>query len=92
MIEDFNAENDIEMAVDVFSNEVMTLYKGKKHTPVLIVADMNLLDIRKFNLMFKHSRELPRTPKMRFIFVLRLLREFLLTLKMFKGQQERILL
>jgi glycyl-tRNA synthetase len=53
MIEDFNAENDIEMAVDGLSNEVMTSYIKERNIPCPNCGGHEFTDIRKFNLMFK---------------------------------------
>lgn len=53
MIEDYNAENDIEMAVDGLSNEVMTSYIKERNIPCPNCGGHEFTDIRKFNLMFK---------------------------------------
>lgn len=53
MIEDFNAENDIEMAVDGLSNEVITSYIKERNIPCPNCGGHEFTDIRKFNLMFK---------------------------------------
>ncbi len=53
IIEDFNLENGIQMAVDGLSNEAMTLYLKEKNVPCPNCGSHDFTDIRKFNLMFK---------------------------------------
>ncbi len=53
IIEDFNNENKIEMAVDGLPNEVMTDYMKEKNIPCPNCGAHDFTDIRKFNLMFK---------------------------------------
>jgi glycyl-tRNA synthetase len=53
MIEDFNAENNIKMAVDGMSNDDMTAYIKENNVPCPNCGSHNFTDIRKFNLMFK---------------------------------------
>ena len=53
IIEDFNIENNIEMAVDGLPNDVMTAYMKEKNIPCPNCGSHDFTDIRKFNLMFK---------------------------------------
>ncbi|MGI6084374.1 MAG: glycine--tRNA ligase [Acetivibrionales bacterium] len=53
MIEDFNADNNIAMAVDGLSNEALTAYLKEKNIPCPDCGGHDFTDIRKFNLMFK---------------------------------------
>ncbi len=53
IIEDYNTENKIEMAVDGLPNDVMTAYMKEKNIPCPNCGAHDFTDIRKFNLMFK---------------------------------------
>ncbi len=53
IIEDYNLENGIQMAVDGMSNEAMTSYLKEKNVPCPNCGGHDFTDIRKFNLMFK---------------------------------------
>ena len=53
IIEDFNKENNIDMAVDGLSNDVMAAYMKEKSIPCPNCGAHDFTDIRKFNLMFK---------------------------------------
>lgn len=53
IIEDYNAENNIEMVVDGLTNEAMTSYLKEKNVPCPNCGGHEFTDIRKFNLMFK---------------------------------------
>ncbi|HHW22369.1 MAG TPA: glycine--tRNA ligase [Clostridiaceae bacterium] len=53
LIEDYNKENDISMAVDGMSFEEMTAYMKEKNIPCPDCGGHDFTDIRKFNLMFK---------------------------------------
>lgn len=53
IIEDFNNENKIEMAVDGLPNDAMTAYMKEKNIPCPNCGGHDFTDIRKFNLMFK---------------------------------------
>ncbi len=53
IIEDYNVENKIEMAVDGLPNDVMTAYLKENNIPCPNCGGHDFTDIRKFNLMFK---------------------------------------
>lgn len=53
LIEDFNAANNISMAVDGLSNDALTAYLKEKNIPCPECGGHDFTDIRKFNLMFK---------------------------------------
>ncbi len=53
IIEDWNAENGIEMIVESMSNEEMTAYIREKNIPCPGCGKSDFTDIRKFNMMFK---------------------------------------
>lgn len=53
IIEDYNSQNSIEMAVDGMSNEAMTTYLKEKNVPCPNCGGHDFTEIRKFNLMFK---------------------------------------
>ncbi len=53
IIEDYNQENNIQMAVDGLSNEAMTAYLKDKNVPCPNCGGHDFTEIRKFNLMFK---------------------------------------
>lgn len=53
LIEDFNAENNIDFRVDGLKNEELTQYIKDKDVKCPSCGSKNFTDIRKFNLMFK---------------------------------------
>ncbi len=53
LIEDFNKDNNIEMAVDGMANDAMTAYLKEKNIPCPDCGGHDFTEIRKFNLMFK---------------------------------------
>ncbi len=53
IIEDWNAENGVEMVVESMSNEEMTAYIKEKNIPCPGCGKSDFTDIRKFNMMFK---------------------------------------
>ena len=53
LIEDYNAENGIDMVVEALSNEEMTAYIREKGVPCPGCGKCDFTDIRKFNMMFK---------------------------------------
>lgn len=53
LIEDFNKDNNIEMAVDGMANDAMTNYLKEKNIPCPGCGGHDFTEIRKFNLMFK---------------------------------------
>lgn len=53
VIDDFNNENKIEMAVDGISNEAMSSYINEKNIACPNCGGHDFTDIRQFNLMFK---------------------------------------
>ena len=53
LIEDWNAENGIDMVVEALSNEEMTAYIREKGVPCPGCGKCDFTDIRKFNMMFK---------------------------------------
>lgn len=53
LIEDYNGQNGIEMAVDGMSNEALTAYLKEKNIPCPDCGGHDFTEIRKFNLMFK---------------------------------------
>ena len=53
IIEDWNAENGVQMIVESMSNEEMTAYIKEKNIPCPGCGKSDFTDIRKFNMMFK---------------------------------------
>ena len=53
LIEDFNAENNIDFRVDGLKNEELMQYIKDKNVKCPSCGSKNFTDIRKFNLMFK---------------------------------------
>jgi len=53
IIEDWNKENGIDIAVDGFTNEQLTAYIKEKGVVCPYCGKSDFTDIRKFNLMFK---------------------------------------
>ena len=53
LIEDWNAENGIELPVDGWSNEQLVAYIKEKNITCPYCGKADFTDIRKFNLMFK---------------------------------------
>ncbi len=53
IIEDWNAENGVEMIVESMSNEEMTAYIKENNIPCPGCGKSDFTDIRKFNMMFK---------------------------------------
>ncbi len=53
LIEDWNKENQMETAVDGWTNEQLTAYIKEKGVKCPECGSANFTDIRKFNLMFK---------------------------------------
>jgi len=53
LIEDYNAENGIEMTVEALSNEEMSAYLRENNVPCPGCGKSDFTDIRKFNMMFK---------------------------------------
>ncbi len=53
IIEDWNAENGVNMVVESLSNEEMTAYIREKSIPCPGCGKSDFTDIRKFNMMFK---------------------------------------
>ncbi len=53
LIEDYNAENGIDMPVEGMSNDEMVAYIREKQIPCPGCGQSNFTDIRKFNLMYK---------------------------------------
>ncbi len=53
IIEDWNAENGVDMIVESMSNEEMTAYIREKGIPCPGCGKSDFTDIRKFNMMFK---------------------------------------
>ncbi|MBE6708161.1 MAG: glycine--tRNA ligase [Ruminococcaceae bacterium] len=53
LIEDYNAENGIEMTVEALTNEEMSAYLRDNNVPCPGCGKSDFTDIRKFNMMFK---------------------------------------
>lgn len=53
IIEEFNAQNGVSMAVDGMTNDAMTSYLKEKNIPCPDCGGHDFTEIRKFNLMFK---------------------------------------
>ena len=53
IIEDWNAENGVDMVVESLTNEEMTAYIREKNIPCPGCGKCDFTDIRKFNMMFK---------------------------------------
>ena len=53
LIEDWNAENGIEMSVEALTNEEMTAYIRQHNIPCPGCGKSDFTEIRKFNMMFK---------------------------------------
>ncbi len=53
IIEDWNKQHDVDMAVDGWPNERLMEYIRENHIPCPVCGSENLTDIRKFNMMFK---------------------------------------
>ena len=53
LIEDWNAENGIQMTVEALTNEQMTEYIREHNIPCPGCGKSDFTDIRKFNMMFK---------------------------------------
>ena len=53
IIEDWNAENGVDMIVESLTNEEMTEYIREKNIPCPGCGKCDFTDIRKFNMMFK---------------------------------------
>ena len=53
IVEDWNIQNGIEIAVDGWSNEKLTEYMREKNIPCPVCGSCEWTDIRKFNMMFK---------------------------------------
>jgi len=53
LIEDYNAENGIQMTVEALTNEEMSAYLRDNNVPCPGCGKSDFTDIRKFNMMFK---------------------------------------
>ena len=53
IVEDWNIQNGIEIAVDGWSNEKLTEYMKENNIPCPVCGSCEWTDIRKFNMMFK---------------------------------------
>ena len=53
IVEDWNLQNGIEIAVDGWSNEKLTEYMREHSIPCPVCGSCEWTDIRKFNMMFK---------------------------------------
>ena len=53
LIEEWNAENGIEMSVEALTNEQMTAYIREHNIPCPGCGKCDFTEIRKFNMMFK---------------------------------------
>ncbi len=53
LIEDYNAENNIDVSVEGWEDEALVNYIKENNIPCPVCGGHNFTDVRKFNLMFK---------------------------------------
>lgn len=53
LIEDYNAENNIDVSVEGWGDEALVNYIKENNIPCPVCGGHNFTDVRKFNLMFK---------------------------------------